>query len=127
MPPIDPERLRLQKFAAKTPQSSQHGVPRPSRGERYLCGPIPLNWLSAAAWLPGKSLHVGVALWFEAGLRKSAVLPLSNVTGQHFGLDRNAKYRALGWLENAGLVTVERKLGRSPTVTINAAPCDRKA
>jgi hypothetical protein len=68
-----------------------------------------------------------VALWFEAGLRKSAVLPLSNITGQLFGLDRNAKYRALGWLENAGLITVERKLGRSPTVTINAAPFDRKA
>jgi hypothetical protein len=43
---------------------------------------------------------------------------LSNVSGHRFGLDRNAKYRALAWLERAGLVTVERKLGRAPVVTI---------
>jgi hypothetical protein len=33
-------------------------------------------------------------------------------------LDRNAKYRGLAWLEQAGLVTVERKIGRPPMVTI---------
>jgi hypothetical protein len=43
---------------------------------------------------------------------------LSNVALQQFGLTRNAKYRALGWLEEAGLVRVDRKLGRSPLVTI---------
>ena len=42
----------------------------------------------------------------------------SNSASQQFGLDRNAKYRALACLEAAGLVTVSRKLGRSPTVTI---------
>jgi DNA-binding transcriptional ArsR family regulator len=43
---------------------------------------------------------------------------LNNITGLAFGLDRNAKYRGLAWLEQAGLVIVERRLGRAPLVTI---------
>jgi hypothetical protein len=45
-------------------------------------------------------------------------VPLSNTSSIRFGLDRNAKYRALVWLEGAGLIAVERKLGRAPLVTI---------
>jgi hypothetical protein len=83
-----------------------------------LRGPIPLDWLSRAAALPGRSLHVAMAIWFMAGLKKTAVVPVSNITGLQFGLDRNAKYRALEWLENANLITVERRAGRAPIVTI---------
>jgi len=79
---------------------------------------VPLAWLEAAARLPGKSLHAGVALWYAAGLSRSSAVRLSNIAGEAFGLDRNAKYRALVWLEGAGLVKVERKLGRAPIVTI---------
>ncbi len=120
MPPIDPDRFRLNSNAAERPPTSQRRIPRASKGQRFLRGPIPLNWLSAAAGLPGKSLHVGVALWLEVGLRNSAVVPLSNLTGRYFGLDRNAKYRGLDWLEQAGLISVERKPGRAPMVTIYA-------
>jgi len=84
-------------------------------------GPIPLSWLSSAAQLPGKSLHVAVALWFLRGLQDTPVVTLSNVMSERFGLDRNAKYRGLGWLEEAGLVSVSRKCGRSPMVTIRDA------
>ena len=88
-----------------------------TQGE-FLKGPIPLDWLGCAAKLPGKSLHAGVALWYVAGLTRSPSVSLSNLSGGKFGLDRNAKYRALAWLESAGLVQVERKLGRAPVVTI---------
>ena len=77
-----------------------------------------MPWLEAAARLPGKSLHTGVAIWYAAGLTRSSSVPLSNIAGHRFGLDRNAKYRALGWLEGAGLIDVQRKLGRAPVVTI---------
>ena len=83
-----------------------------------LRGPVPLDWLETAARLPGKSIHAGVALWYSAGLTRSRSVPLSNIAGLRFGLDRNAKYRALQWLESAGLIAVERKLGRAPLVTI---------
>ncbi len=117
MPPIDVNRLRVSRSNV---QSGKVQPPRHKSGERFLKGPIPLPWLEEAARLPGKSLHAGVALWYAAGLTKSASVPLRNIAGLHFGLDRNAKYRALSWLEGAGLVRVERKVGRAPIVTILA-------
>jgi len=84
----------------------------------YLRGRLPLDWISAAARLPGRSLHAGLVIWILRGLRNSRVIALSNTESRRFGLDRNAKYRALVWLERAGLVKVERKLGRAPVVTI---------
>ena len=90
----------------------------PTKRQRHVRGPIPLAWLVAAARLPGRSLHVGVALWIVGGIHKSRVVPLTNIAGRRFGLDRNAKYCGLAWLEQAGLVSVQRKLGRSPLVTI---------
>jgi hypothetical protein len=89
-----------------------------SAPRRVWAGPISIAWLSAAAHLPGKSLHVGVALWFTSGLQGSPVVSLTNSDSLRFGLDRNAKYRALTWLEEAGLIAVERRLGRAPRVTI---------
>jgi len=92
--------------------------PHPKKGERFLKGPVPLSWLEAAARLPGKSLHAGMALWYVAGLTRSRTIPLSNIASVRLGLDRNAKYRALAWLEEARLIAVERNPGRAPVVTI---------
>ena len=121
---IDPSRIRLRN----QPKSATiHRLPRPRAGEKFLKGPIPLDWLSTAARLPGKSLHVAIAIWFTASLAKSATVPLSNIAGLPFGLDRNAKYRAMAWLEKTGLICVERRLGRSPVVTVlelKAEPAD---
>jgi hypothetical protein len=119
MAPIDPARFRVR---SRPVAASNSKAPRPRHGEPFLKGPIPLAWLEAASRLPGKSLHAGLALWFSAGVMRSSSVPLSNVASQRFGLDRNAKYRALIWLERAGLVKVERKLGRAPVVAIQAAP-----
>lgn len=115
MAPINVDRMRVRSVQ---PTAQRARPPRHAKGEGFLKGPVPLAWLEAAARLPGRSLHAGLALWYAAGLARSAVVPLSNISGDRFGLDRNAKYRALEWLEGAGLVKVERKLGRAPVVTI---------
>ena len=87
--------------------------------EHYLRGPIPLTWLETAARLPGQSLAVGVGLWHLAGLRRSQQhLSLSTERLTPFGVSKYAKDRALRHLTVAGLVTVDRKKGRSPRVTI---------
>ena len=115
MSPIDLDRLRL----ASRPRQSRcdkHIGLKPGQG--FVKGPIPLPWLEIAARLPGKSIHAGLALWYVSGLTRSRSVPLSNIASRRFGLDRNAKYRALQWLEEAGLVAVQRKLGRAPLVTI---------
>ena len=115
MAPFDPDRFRVR---SRSLGRSFRKPPHPRKGEAFLKGPIPLAWLEVAARLPGKSLHAGLALWFAAGVMKAASVPLSNLASHRFGLDRNAKYRALAWLERAGLIKVERKLGRAPVVTI---------
>ena len=119
MSPIDADRFRIRdRGCSGIGYRRSTTPPRPKAGEKYVRGPIPLDWLSRAAKLPGRSLHVSIALWFVAGLTRSREVPLSNLSSARFGLDRNAKYRALAWLEKAGLIAVERKLGRAPLVTI---------
>ncbi len=76
------------------------------------------DWIQAAAKLPGKSLHVGVALWFSRKCGQSYGIELGNCILLSFGVDRNSKYRALKWLENANLISVERRTGFSPLVMI---------
>lgn len=118
MAPIDPNRLRLRRTSPLSASPVRPSLRVLGKGQKFLKGPIPLEWLGAAARLPGRTLHAALALWLEAGFRNSLVVPLSNMQGQKFGLDRNSKYRALKWLEQAGLIAVERKLGRSPVITI---------
>jgi hypothetical protein len=84
----------------------------------FLCGPIPIAWIIAAARLPGRSLQVGLALWVISEINQSRVVALTNLASQYFGLDRNSKYRGLACLEHEGLVIVRRKLGQPPIVTI---------
>jgi hypothetical protein len=78
-----------------------------------------LNWLSTATKLAGKApLAVALALWFEAGRRKSKEVILTTAILARFGVGRKAKYRGLRDLEEAGLVAVQRILRRNPVVTI---------
>ena len=104
--------------------SGQYLKARPSRStstvlEQYLRGPIPLVWLQTAARLPGQALAVGMALWHLAGLRGTQQhLSLSTERLAPFGVSRYAKDRALRQLIEAGLVTVARKKGRSPSVSL---------
>jgi hypothetical protein len=89
-------------------------TPNPS----HALGPIPLDWLETAARLPGRSLHTAVAIWIAAEVSGSTIVHLSNVASTRLSVDRCAKYRALNWLQAAGLIQVHRKLGKSPVVTI---------
>ena len=36
-----------------------------ARTEPFIAGPLPLEWINHAASLPGKALHVGLALWLS--------------------------------------------------------------
>jgi len=92
------------------------------KGE-FLKGPIPLGWLGCAAKLSGKApLAVALAIWFQAGRRRSKEVTLTTAVIDRFGIDRKAKYRGLSALEKAGLVRVHRKPRRNPVVTILDRP-----
>jgi hypothetical protein len=104
--------VRLPSKASDTRQDRSRPISgvSPPRTQSY--------WLERAAKLPGKAIHVAVVLQHLAGVRRARRVPLDNVTCLRFGITRNAKYRALVCLESAGLISVSRKLGRSPIVTI---------
>ena len=108
------------RFALRSDRTVPHKrqLPRPKAGKHFLKGPIPLDWLGRAARLPGRSLHVAVLLWYAAGLQKTATVSLSSTLARRFGIERNAKYRALKWLEQAGLVSVANSTGQAPSVTL---------
>ena len=114
---LDLERFHLsQAKINKSPQKQQ--PPRHKRGEKFLKGPIPYRWLSKAAEQGGKTLHVAIALWFLAGLKRTWTISLSRRTLEDFGVNRHSSYRGLKKLENIGLVSVVRRPGCLPKVTI---------
>lgn len=89
-------------------------------GGKFLSGPVPLQWLKQAAQLPGKSLAVGMAIWFIRGISHADVIKFTPSTWEQFGLQRRSVYNGLKQLESAGLVTVARHSGRCPVVTLQS-------
>jgi hypothetical protein len=101
-----------------TPSPDKRGLPRHKKGVHFLKGPVLLNWLAQAARCRGKALHVAIILCYRAGLLKSDTIKVPGWTAKKFGLDRHAKTRGLKALERAGLVSITRRQGCSPQVTL---------
>jgi DNA-binding MarR family transcriptional regulator len=84
----------------------------------FLRGPIPLEWLSVAASLPGKALNVAIALWWRHGMAEGKPFTLTRTALKAMNVERDAASAGLARLEQAGLIRVERKPGRRPTILI---------
>ena len=117
MHPIDPKKLSLSEKKVQGDLPSKL-PPRHKRGEKFLKGPIPWNWLCRAAQLCGKALQVAIAIWFLAGIHKRREVKLSGAAVTDLGVSRYACYRGLKLLEKAGLISVHRAPGRKAIVTI---------
>jgi hypothetical protein len=93
--------------------------PRYISGELFLRGPIPLWWLAAASRLGGKALHIGMYVWYLAGLHDCMRVKVSISKLQDMGVkNRQAAYQALAALEFHHLLFVERRPGCCPVVTL---------
>jgi|NGEPerStandDraft_6_1074524.scaffolds.fasta_scaffold92394_1 hypothetical protein len=92
--------------------------PRHITGELFLRGPIPWQWLAAAGRLGGKALHVGIYVWYLAGLRNSTQVKLSTRGLQEIGVTRKCAHEALAALERQQLLLVERRPGSCPVVVL---------
>lgn len=87
--------------------------------DRFLqLSQVPLDWLHAAAQLPGKTLAVGLAIWALAIAVKKKTVMATPDSVKDFGVDAATKSRALAALAKAGLITVESRKGRFPIVTL---------
>lgn len=113
------ERMRLQPQEVVLPV-----LPEP--GERFIKGPLPWAWICAASRLSGSALRVALALFHEQGLRKSPIVTMVSTRLKDLGMCRQAAYRALEQLAEAGLIrVVERAKGRRTVVRLLAAPAGR--
>ena len=121
---FNPDRLRLSSSSTSTAVRPAARLPHHQRGSKFLKGPIPLVWLTAAATQPGRALHVALAIWFLAGIKRAPTIALPTSLLSAFGVDRYAGYRGLNALERVRLVSVIRHPGRLPIVTILDTPAD---
>lgn len=122
---FDLEQLRVMPSDAagmKRTRKRPQRVPKTDRKSLFLKGPIPWTWISAAGRLPGKALHVAVALQMQVAMARGVEVRLSGDRLHEIGVDRHSAYRALKALEEAGLASVKRHRGRSPVVTLLDAP-----
>ncbi len=78
----------------------------------------PLDPLQRAARLPGRALHVYLAVRHRCDLQREQTVTLPAAYLQAFGIGKDAKRRALAELETAGLIRVERFIGRTARVTL---------
>lgn len=93
--------------------------------ELFIKGPIPLNWLAAAAALPGKTLNVALAIWWLAGMSKAKEIHVTAAALKHFVLSNDAYLDGLNRLERAGLIKLARRVGSRARVSVvvpRAAP-----
>lgn len=69
--------------------------------------------------LPGKSLHVGVLLWLEAGIKRNRTVRLNlSAMATKIGIHVDTARRGLRALETAGLASVVTHPGQALEVTI---------
>ena len=92
-------------------------VPIPKK-KLFLRGPVPIDWLSKAAELPGKTLNVALAIWWLQGMTQSELFKLTRKSLSLFGIKRDAASISLKRLEGAGLIRVQRNIGQRPTISI---------
>lgn len=84
----------------------------------FLRGPVPMDWLSQAAELPGKTLNVALAIWWLNGMTQSEYFKLTRKSLSLLCIKRDAASISLKRLEGAGLIKVQRKVGQRPIISI---------
>lgn len=97
----------------------RHRTQRVRHQREYIKGPIPVDWVRRVLQLSTKAIAVALALVYKAGVSKSKKdLPMTPRLLERFGVCRRTGRWGLRILEEHKLVTVERRCGRSPRVTI---------
>jgi hypothetical protein len=113
----DPRSLQLDQVTGSQGGNRQGRRASPVRG-KFISGPVDVSWLCQASRLGVTTLLVGLTLWYIRGLRKTNTFQVSNIMLEEWGVQADAKRRALRKLERAGLIAVERRGKRSPQVTL---------
>ena len=85
----------------------------------FLKGPIPLDILQKVSALPGRCLHLYLAIRHRSDLLRDSFITLPSDYLASWGIGKDVKSRALRVLEKEGLAKVTRELGKSIRVSID--------
>ena len=118
------EELRFD--APSVIQQEKKAAPSRPKYRSFIQGPIDFEWVKKSAALPGKASLVGIAIWFVAGMAKSNTFTIQGQVLEDLGISNKAFNRALNKLAEIGLITVNRRPGRSPEITLLHLPQDKQ-
>lgn len=111
-----PEMRLRYSTTSKQFEAVEHASTKP-----FLKGPISMDWLSRAAQLPGKALHVAVAIQYLAGMNKGKPFKLTAKALAMVGVSDDATGDGLKRLEAAGLIHVARMQGQRADIRVLGA------
>ena len=97
---------------------------RKRRADRFLKGPIPLNWIREHVQCPADRLLL--VLRAHGDMQRSSEIKVTADVLRDAGItDRKAAYRAIKRLEVSGSLSVSRKPGRRPVIRLRVTvKCD---
>jgi hypothetical protein len=93
-------------------------VPRKIKKRRQHFVMVPWSWIERLNGATGQTYRVALILLYMSWKNRGAPTKLPNGMLRIDGISRQSKWRALGDLEQRGLITVERRPRRSPTVRL---------
>ena len=95
---------------------------------QFIRGPLPLKWFQRASTISRTAGVVGLIIWrivyqkklwgYDSQRRTSGHIKVTNQTCKKWGVCGNSKNTALRLMEEAGLIRLDLKRGRSPVVQI---------
>ena len=102
------------KTLVKAPSNSASQV-----GARlFIKGPIPLEWLSAVARLPGKCINVAMAIQWLMGMSRGKPVKLTTRALRSLNVSDDTTSDCLRRMEQAGLIDVTRQSGQRPVICV---------
>jgi hypothetical protein len=122
---MDLESFRAGSVAELPPNPRRKpGRKGPRATQPFLRGPIPLAWLATAHAAGGSALAVGVALWFQRGVRGDpGPVKMTSAVRRRLGLSADQTRRGLRALESGGLAKILLGgRGRCTVVEVLAGP-----
>jgi hypothetical protein len=84
----------------------------------FVKGPIPLDWLTEVALLPGKCLNVAMAIQWLLGMSGGRPVNLTKRAEMSFNVSGDTSRECLNRLEAAGLIQLDRSPGKRPLIKV---------
>jgi hypothetical protein len=102
----------------REPVKAKVDLPRHRKGQAFIKGPIPFEWMRIASRCGGRGTDVGLLLWYAAGWQRKNPVKLTASISKQLGVHPKTVKRVLVKMEQCGLIEAEFHRGRSPLVTL---------